>query len=111
MKHPDPERLVRYYEEGRITRVELVIRLVQAAASLPPERIAAVLPAEELRELREKTADPPQSPEDSPRIFRIVMWAGPHHDDEAEQRENQRLWFEGAREWHRFFNGGRAEQI
>lgn len=103
-----PEHLLRQYNEGRITRSELLYRLVQAATVDPPESFAPALPSDALQELREQSATPPQSAEGSPRFFYVGSWVG-SHDYAAEVREEQRIWYEGVGQWHRYFHGGPAE--
>ncbi len=100
----DPERWLQLYDEGHITDIELLFRLVQAAASHPPEEIAAFLPSQQLTRMREESADPPESLESSLRYFHMGMWSGP---GPHELREEQRLWFEGVWQWHRYFNRDR----
>jgi hypothetical protein len=108
MKPVEPAKLMRLYEQCYITPMELRTRLVQAAASYPPETFVSLVPAEELRAIRALAESPPASPEGSPRIFAMGSWVGPH-DHEAEEREERRLWYDGIWRWHRFFHHRQAE--
>jgi hypothetical protein len=104
----EPAKLMRLYEQCHITPMELRTRLVQAAASYPPERFASLIPAEELQAIRELAQSPPASPEGSPRIVALGTWVGAH-DHEAEERQERRLWYDGIWRWPRFFRSGQAE--
>ena len=101
MSFTDPKRLLRQYEEGRITHHELLRRLIQAAARIPPSQIAAVLSLPELQELQKLSTNPPNSVEESPRS----TCPGVSGDWELEIRQGQRLWHDGAWQWHRWFQG------
>ena len=97
----EPAKLVRQYEEGVLTRHELLIRLCQAAADRAPAGIAGELPAEVLAEVREWSAAPPDGP-DRCRVFGSVC-AGPGFDAEAHFREESRRLYDGLWRWHRHF--------
>jgi hypothetical protein len=102
MRASDPAALLRQYEEGRITDGELLSHLLKAAAERAPSEIASALPAPLLARVRQAAANPPASPEDSPRSFFMASWVG-SYDHEAEERREQRLWYDGAWRWHQFF--------
>jgi hypothetical protein len=102
MRASDPARLVRDYTEGRITDGELLSRLVKAAADRPPSEIAPSLPAPLLIRVRQAVASPPASAEDVPRSFRMGSGVGPH-ENEAEDRRERQLWYDGAWRWHDYF--------
>ena len=98
----EPARLLRLYEQGHFTPMELRMRLIQAAADYPPEGFASLLPAEELQAIRELAASPPNCLEESPRIFAIATVVGPW-DQEAEECHERQLWYDGVWSWHRYF--------
>jgi hypothetical protein len=108
MEPIEPTKLLRAYEQGHITEMELRSRLVQAAASYPPEGFVLLIPADELQAIRELAEAPPSSPDGSPRIFGIVSSVGPR-DHEAEERRERRLWYDGIWCLHRYFQRGQAE--
>jgi hypothetical protein len=108
MKSLEPARLLRMYDEGRITEMELRTRLVEAAASASPEEIARLLPAEQLQAIRDLTASPPGPPEDAPRTVCMGSWVGPS-DHAAAQCDAQRLWHRGSWQWFQYFEGGASE--
>jgi hypothetical protein len=109
MQPPEPTKLLRLYDKGHITVTELHRGLVQAAASHPPEDIAALLPAEQLQGIRDLAASPPTSPEGCPRFFQMGSPVGAF-DREAHECEQRRLWYDGVWRWHRYFEGGPAER-
>jgi hypothetical protein len=76
MQPPEPTKLLRLYDEGQITVMELRTGLVQASASHTPEDIATLLPAEQLQVIRDLTASTPTSPEGSPRFLARPVRAG-----------------------------------
>jgi len=92
-----PRSLVRQYERGDITLMELRTRLVQAANHCPPDVIAAAIPAEELAVIQQEVASPPATVEVSPRIFAMEM-------SEKEMEEQRQAYYDGTWRWHRYFN-------
>jgi hypothetical protein len=102
MQPPEPAKLLRQYDQGHITPMELHTGLVEAAAGHRVEDIAPLLAAEHLQELRDLVASPPTSPENSPRTYHMGSWIGPF-DYAGYQRERQRLWYDGALKWHAYF--------
>ena len=93
---PDPRIVLQHYERGNITFTELIIDLCQAATVTPPEEIAPLLSEDLLSELRERSREPPKEPKGH-RVFAMGM--------SLEESDTQsRLYVEGLRYWHRFFN-------
>jgi hypothetical protein len=109
MQPPVPAKLLRLYDKGHITLMELHTGLVQGAASHPPKEIALLLTAELLQAIRDIAASPPTSPQGSPRIFHMGSWVGPFNL-EAQVREEHQLWYDGVWQWHRYIEGCPAEQ-
>jgi hypothetical protein len=97
----EPAKLLRWYEAGRVTRHELLLRLLQAAAEREPAEIAADLPTDLLAEVRERAAVPPATP-DGCRVIGSVC-AGPGFDAEAHFREESRRLYDGLWRWHGYF--------
>ena len=60
----EPARLVQWYEAGTLTRPELLLRLLQAAAERLPAEIASELPPHVIDELRGRSATAPASPDE-----------------------------------------------
>lgn len=102
MGSADHATTLRQYEQGRITASELLGRIVRLAADRPVAEIAATLPEWLLDQLREVSAVPPPSPDRAPRTFHLGSWVGPH-DYEAWEHRERRLWFDGAWNWHHYF--------
>jgi hypothetical protein len=103
MKVPQPAMLWRQYENGEITRHELLTGVIHAAVVFPPARIVSELPADLLAELREEALQLPASPY-SIRLYYIGM----RNDDSQEQarREWSVMWCEGLWRWYRYFRHG-----
>jgi hypothetical protein len=93
--------LMQYYESGVLTRLELLLRLCQAAAGQQPAQLVADIPSDVLTELREKCATPPATP-DKCRVYSSVC-AGPGFDAENHFREESRRLFDGLWRWHGYF--------
>ncbi len=98
MRLLDPVKVLDLYNCGQITLMELHLRLIQAAATDPPQEIVPLLPEKLLHVIRELSATPPTALEGSPRIF----WMGATLVDEQEAR---RLWYDGVWRWHHYFEG------
>ena len=96
----EPAKLLQWYEAGALTRHELLLRLLQAAAERAPAELAAVLPPEVLAEVRARSAAPA-----SPGECRVVgsVCAGPGFDAEVHFREESRRLYDGSLRWHRYF--------
>ena len=103
-----PSQLMKQYERGVITRMELITQLVQLAADTSPEQVASLLPDDCLRGLKVISRHPPATPADAPRSFAIVMSVGATVS-QADQQRQQRSWHDGAWSWHHYFQ--RAELI
>lgn len=103
MKPIKPGTLLRLYEQGHFTPREFLSHLVGAATSYPPEELVLLIPAAEMRTIRELAASPPSTFEDTPRMFAIGSWDGPH-DSAAEEWHQRQKWHEGIWRWHRFFS-------
>jgi hypothetical protein len=95
----EPAKLLTQYEAGSLTRHKLLIRLCQAAAGQPSERLAAALPAEVLAEVRDWSATPPESP-DKCRVFRAGGFIGDADLWERHVREESRWLHDGLWRWH-----------
>lgn len=94
----EPAKLVRWYDEGVLTRHELLIRLCQVAADRPPAELAADMPGDVLAEVREWSAAPPDSPNRC-RVIRPVC-GGPGFDAVAHFRDESRRLYDGLWRWH-----------
>ena len=94
-------KLLRRYEQGVYTRLELLTLLVQAAAEHPPSELADGLPAQWLQAIQEDISSPPGSPSDVLYISGIL--GGHSFDYETNFAEMRRTWYEGAWNWHRYF--------
>ncbi len=94
-------KLFRRYEEGTLTRHELLVCLCQSAADTAPAAIAAELPADVLAEIREWSMAPPNSL-DHCRMFGSGF-VGPRFGAEAYFHEKSRRLFDGLWQWHRYF--------
>ncbi len=92
-------RLIRLYERGALSRHELLTRLCQAAAELSPFELAVELPIDILADIAERSALPPNSPD------QCRVWGGGSVTGNWEQHfllEAQRL-YDGLWAWHRYF--------
>jgi hypothetical protein len=99
----EPTKLLRLYDQGHFTPMELQCRLVQSAARYSPETFASLMPAKVLEAIRELAESPPESWEGCPRIFAISTCVS-QYDSEAEERQERQLWYDGIWCWHSFFN-------
>jgi hypothetical protein len=104
MQAPDPANLLRLYDKGHITEMELHTGLVRAAAVHSPEDIAPLLTVKQVQAVREFAASPPSSLEACPRTFHMGSWVGPY-DWEADDRAKREQWYDGVWRWHRYFEG------
>jgi len=102
----EPAKLVRLFESGAVTRQELLLNLCQAAADRAPEQLAALLPADVLAEVRERSATPPTDP-DQCRVVWVGSWVGSAEAWDRHHREESRRFYDGLWRWHQFF--ARAE--
>ncbi len=96
----EPVVLLREYQNGRMTREELLIRLCQAAVDQEPGRVAAELPVDVLAEVRARAAAPPDGP-DRCRVAYIGSWVG-RGASQTFDDESRRL-YDGLWVWHRYF--------
>jgi hypothetical protein len=88
------------YDRGMVTRMELVIRLAQAAVDHPPETFAHDIPADLLAELRGLCANPP----DPETVCITGFGMFPRgYDRTAHYREQSRHYVEGLRRWRTYF--------
>jgi hypothetical protein len=94
-------KLLRRYEQGVYTRLELLRLLVQAAAEHPSSELADGLPAEWLQAIQEDISSSPGSPSDVLYISGIL--GGHSFDYETNFAEMRQTWYEGAWNWHRYF--------
>lgn len=101
MKGFEPDRLLMMFEKGYITETELILFLVQSATEMAPERIVEVLPPGWLAKIRERSAVPPESP-DQCRVFGSVR-ASETFDADQSFREVSRRFHDGLWRWHRYF--------
>jgi hypothetical protein len=110
----DPLTLLRLYEEGNITETEMMIHLIWGAAVGSPEKIAANLPVPLIESLRGRSASPPATIEQTPRVFYIGSSVQTREDEidsrkngltrhERQQAKERRQTFEGLWAWHRYF--------
>jgi hypothetical protein len=99
-------KLVRQCERGMYTPLEVVARLIEAAAECPPADLAPAIPADLLAHLRAETAEPPQDPKDV-LLVRGVNYL-PGTDISARAAEAQRTCFDGIWNWHRYFAAAQA---
>jgi hypothetical protein len=92
--------LVQTYEDGDMATGEFSSKLILAAAEHLPEAIAVHLSAEYLAIIRERTTNPPGSP-DQVVIVRIGAYTGTGHLERDQQE--QIAYFHGAWAWHAYF--------
>jgi hypothetical protein len=95
----DVSRLLRQYDQGHVTRHELLNGLVRAAALVSADEVAVALPLDVMEVLREETVSPPASFAAMPPIVRLRGWPG----SGEEERNDRRLTFEGLWRRHRYF--------
>jgi hypothetical protein len=93
-------RLIRGYDKGLYTRLEVLSQLIEAAATFSPAELAQDLSPEWLAQLREETAEPPGSPDNVIVISGSIFLAG--SSPEEYYAEVRRAWYDGAWSWHRF---------
>ena len=101
MRRPSVTSILKGYERGYYTRLELLGWLNRAAAETPPEALAQALPPDLLQELRQAVRVPPASPDDFIFIHGGTV-VGPV-DWEAYKREQAQLSYDGTWAWHRYF--------
>lgn len=95
-------KLLGQFDRGALTRHELLIRVCQAAADYPPERIAVALPHDLMDNIRVWSMTPPESPEKC----RVIQAGGLIGDLERWDRyfrEQSRRLYDGLWRWHRYF--------
>jgi hypothetical protein len=100
-------RIMRGYEKGIYTRLEVVCQLVELGAICPPAEVSLDLPAEWLTQIREATTTPPPTIDDVQYISGALLQEGV----DAEQHYAQlcKAWFAGAWNWHRHFGGSGSD--
>jgi hypothetical protein len=101
----DPAMLMAIYDEGRITRVDLMCRLMDLATVCPVESIVPHVPEEMLAEIREQARRPAKAEE--VRIIFGGTFAG-DFDWEAFQKKAARMYADGLNRWHAYFAGGES---
>jgi len=93
-------KLIRGFDKGMYSRMEVLSRLVEEASTSRPADLAGALPANWLAEVRTATAKPPSSIDDVCIVSGAIYRNAAEH--EAHKAEMRRAWFEGAWNWHRF---------
>lgn len=94
-------RLVRGYERGAYTRMEVVSGLLLGAASHSPADLASTMPADWLDEVRKAVANPPLAPGDVVYLGSALLRPGADYGAwEAEMRQKS---YEATWTWHRYF--------
>jgi hypothetical protein len=98
-----PQKLLAWYEEGRITAMSAVIDLCELAADRDPATFAAEVPAEWLDQLHEMSSRTPP-----PRTARLVSVcrAGPFDPEEweAQQKAERERFVAGLKAWKAYFD-------
>jgi hypothetical protein len=94
-------RLIRGFDKGMYTRLEILSRLVELAASAEPKAIALVLPPDWIASIAKKTEQLPASPKDVVIISGAILRPG--IDPESHDEELRLRYFQGAAKWHAYF--------
>jgi hypothetical protein len=101
----DPQGILRQYELGNLTQHAALWDLIEVAAVTSAEEVATHLTAEWLLALRQETASPPATFEQTPQRYHAGGFLGPAASYEDERNNDRRLRFEGLWRWHRYFAG------
>ena len=96
-----PQKVLAWYEEGRITATSAVIDLCQFAADRDPATLAELVPAEWLADIRERTVDIPTP--DSVRIVFGGTWVGSAEAYATWERAEKERYVAGLRTWKAYF--------
>lgn len=97
-----PQKVLAWYEEGRITAGDAVLRLCDLAAILDPATFAELVPAEWLADIRERTVNIPTL--DEVLIIWGATWVGPPVAYAAWEREAKERYVAGLRAWKAYFD-------
>ncbi len=95
-----PAELIDAYARGMLTSHEMVVSLIQSAATFAPEAILPLVPSELMSEFQERIAHPPERPDSVRFAFMGAFTDG--FDYEEWEREQQDAYYDGAWCWHRF---------
>lgn len=98
-----PQKLVTWYEEGRITAMSAVIDLCRLAADRDPATFAPEVPAEWLAELREMSNQSP--PPRTVRLESVCSLEPFDSEKEAARKKAERERFvAGLQAWKEYFD-------
>jgi hypothetical protein len=95
------EELQQWYDEGIITRGELIAKIIDLAATTSPALLIAALPVEIVDELRQRAESTPASSEEGLYISGALY--DPSINVEAALRERNEEAFNGIWALHRYF--------
>jgi hypothetical protein len=95
------DRLIRGYNKGMYTRLEVVSRLIQSAATYPPAELAQALSLKWLSEIQEATSKPPERLDEVKFIDGALL--ANEADYESYYAQMCKTWHDGAWNWHRHF--------
>jgi hypothetical protein len=96
-----PQKVLAWYEEGKITSCGAVLQFCGLAATLDPATFAEMVPAEWLADIRERTVN--IATPDNVRIVWGITWVGSPGAYAAWEKAERERYVAGLRTWKAYF--------